>query len=185
MVSLLAMVAAVFAILAVVRLRGEETSGRAEPVLATALDRYRWLTGHLTVALVGGTAVLLASGLGIGLTASASTGDWSLLPGLLGAAAGYVPTVWLATGLALALFGWAPRALHLAWLVLGYGILIGMLGGLLQLPDWTFDLSPFTHVPQLPAAAMAWTPVLVLAAIAAALVAAGFAGFRRRGLETV
>jgi putative exporter of polyketide antibiotics len=51
-----ALVVAGFAIQSVQRLRGEESSGRAEPVLATAIGRGRWAAGHLAVAL-GGSAL--------------------------------------------------------------------------------------------------------------------------------
>ena len=52
----------------------------------------------------------------------------------------------------------------------------------LQLPAWAQDISPFTHTPKLPAADLTALPVLGLIAIAAALVAAGLASFRRRDL---
>lgn len=65
-----------------------------------------------------------------------------------------------------------------------YAFLVGYLGSILQFPDWMNNLSPFGHVPQLPAAGMSWTPVLVLTALAAALIRLGLAGFRRRDLET-
>jgi ABC-2 type transport system permease protein len=42
------------------------------------------------------------------------------------------------------------------------------------------DLSPYAHVPALPADDLAAGPLLVLTAIAAALVALGLAGYRRR-----
>jgi len=54
----------------------------------------------------------------------------------------------------------------------------------LQFPDWMNNLSPFGHVPQLPAADMSWTPMLVLTVVAAGLIWLGLAGFRRRDLET-
>lgn len=183
--SMLAMVCSVFGILAIARMRTEETSGRAEPVLSTALTRTGWVAGHLTVALAGGAAVMLACGLGLGLSAMASTGDSSLLTGLLGAALTYVPAVWLATGLALTLFGLLPGAVHAAWAVLVYALFVGMIGPLLRLPGWLNDLSPFFHVPQLPAADFTVTPVVLLAAVAAGLVAIGFAGVRQRDLESV
>jgi hypothetical protein len=44
------------------------------------------------------------------------------------------------------------------------------------------DVSPFTHVPRLPAGAVSATPLLWLTAVALALTAAGLAGFRRRDL---
>lgn len=46
------------------------------------------------------------------------------------------------------------------------------------------DLSPFGHLPKLPGGNMAWTPVLVLTAIAVALTAAGLVSLRRRDLAT-
>jgi ABC-2 type transport system permease protein len=42
------------------------------------------------------------------------------------------------------------------------------------------DLSPFQHVPHMPVEDFAAGPILALTAIAAALVAAGMVGFRRR-----
>jgi ABC-2 type transport system permease protein len=42
------------------------------------------------------------------------------------------------------------------------------------------NLAPFTHVPQLPAAELTWTPLLWLSAVAVVSMALGLAGFRRR-----
>jgi ABC-2 type transport system permease protein len=44
------------------------------------------------------------------------------------------------------------------------------------------DLSPFTHSPKLPGGEVTALPLIVLTAIAAALVLAGVAGFRRRDI---
>jgi ABC-2 type transport system permease protein len=53
---------------------------------------------------------------------------------------------------------------------------------LLGLPGWVSDLSPFAHVPRVPAEPMAWGPVLALVAVAAVAVAVGLVGYRRRDL---
>jgi len=53
-------------------------------------------------------------------------------------------------------------------------------GPLLDVPGWVLDISPYEHVPAVPAATVAAGPLLALAAVAAALTAAGLAGFRRR-----
>jgi ABC-2 type transport system permease protein len=66
------------------------------------------------------------------------------------------------------------------WAALVTCLLIGQLGPVLQLDQWVLDLSPFTHVPQLPGAELTWTPLLWLTALALALTVAGLAGFRRR-----
>lgn len=183
-VSLMAIAAAVFATLTVLRLRSEESAGRAEPVLATATSRMRWVASHLAVAALGSAVILLLGGAGLGVTVSATLGDATVLPDLLGAAAAYLPAVWLTAAFGVALFGAVPRASVLVWLVIAYAAVIGSFAAILDLPDWTLDLSPFGHIPALPAVDMNWTPVAVLTLIAAVLTLIGLVGFRSRDLET-
>lgn len=180
----IAVVASLYVVMAALRPRSEETAGRAEPLLATGLSRSRWVGSHLVVALGGGTLVLLLGALGLGLAGAAATGDAGLLGRLLGAGLAYAPALWVTGGVAALLFGWAPKATAVAWLVPVYGFVVGYLGKLLDLPGWMNDLSPFGHVPQLPSADMRWTPELLLVLVAAGLLAVGLAGFRRRDLET-
>ncbi|MEV5162596.1 ABC transporter permease [Streptomyces sp. NPDC053728] len=181
---ILAVVASVYVVMASLRPLAEEHAGRAEPLLATGLSRARWAGSHLAVALAGGTALLLAGGLGIGVLGAASTDDPGLVLSLTGAALAYAPALWVTAGVASVLFGWLPRAARAAWTVPVYAFVTGYLGQLLRFPDWTNDLSPFGHVPKLPAAPMEWTPLAVLTVIAAALVLFGLEGFRRRDLQT-
>jgi ABC-2 type transport system permease protein len=53
-------VAALYPLLALLRLRAEEQSGRAELLLAHSVSRLRWACGHLMLAM-GGSAVILAA----------------------------------------------------------------------------------------------------------------------------
>ncbi|MFC9888559.1 ABC transporter permease [Streptomyces pilosus] len=179
----LTVVAAVYVVMAALRPRAEETAGRAEPLLATGLSRSRWAGGHLAVALGGGTVVLLLAGLGFGIAGAASTGDAGLLPDLVGAALAYAPALWVTAGVAVVLFGWFPRAVQAAWAVPVYAFVVGYLGQILRFPGWMNNLSPFGHVPRLPAADLDWTPLLLLTLVAAGLVGLGLAGFRRRDLD--
>lgn len=57
------LIAAGSAVSAVLRLRSEETSGRAEPVLATATARISWGLSHLSIAAGGTVPILAATGL--------------------------------------------------------------------------------------------------------------------------
>ncbi|MFD6277726.1 ABC transporter permease [Streptomyces sp. NPDC060209] len=181
---ILAVVASVYVVTAALRPRTEENAGRAEPLLATGLSRARWAGSHLAVALAGGTALLLMVGLGIGVAGAASVGDSGLVLSLTGAALAYAPALWVTVGVAAVLFGWLPRAAQAAWAVPVYAFVTGYLGQLLQFPGWMSNLSPFGHVPQLPAAPMDWTPLAVLTLVAAALILLGLEGFRRRDLQT-
>jgi len=94
-----------------------------------------------------------------------------------------IPATLVLGGLAVALFGWLPRLTSLAWAALLLALLLGQLGQLLQLPQWLMDLSPYTHIPLVPTEDVRWTPLIVLTLIAAALIGAGVAGFRRRDVH--
>jgi len=177
-----ALVAVGFAIQSALRLRTEESEHRAEPVLATPVGRSPWMWSHLTIALVGSVAMLVASGLGFGLATAIATGDADALPRLVAASLAYTPALWVFVGVVAALFGAIPRFAGLAWAALGAIVFVGFLGPLLQLPDWMFQVSPLEHVPRMPVADFDVLPELVLTAIAAGLLAIGVVTFRRRDL---
>jgi ABC-2 type transport system permease protein len=181
-VAVLAMVCAIQAVMAVLRLRSEENAGRAEALLATGLSRTRWAAGHLAASVVGSTVILSLAGAGLGLAGAGATGDGDLVARAVGAALAYAPAVWVTSGIALAFVGWLPRAASAAWAVVVYSFLVIYLGGILRFPAWMHDLSPFGHVPQLPAAELRWTPLFVLTGVAAGAMAFGLAGLRRRDL---
>jgi ABC-2 type transport system permease protein len=124
--------------------------------------------------------VLLAIGLGAGLAYAIDNEDAGALPRLIGASLAQLPAVWVLGALAAGLFGLAPRALNIAWAALGACLLLWFLGPLLDLPNWVLDLSPYEHVPAIPAVSFDAGPLLALTAVAAALTAVGLAAFRHR-----
>ncbi|MFI6355658.1 ABC transporter permease [Streptomyces sp. NPDC050743] len=176
MVGMLGLVAALYVVSSVLRLSGEETSGRAEPVLATAVGRLRWAAGHLIIAFGGSALLMLLAGLGFAVGYGRQIGP------VLGACLLQVAAVWVIGGVAVLLFGVLPRGAVAAWGVAGAVLLIGWIGPALNAPRAVLDLSPFGHLPKLPGGGMEWGPVLVLLGLAAVLVAGGLAGVRRRDL---
>ncbi|NED95827.1 ABC transporter permease [Phytoactinopolyspora alkaliphila] len=184
LMSFLAMIVSIFAILAVLRLRTEEVGRRAEPVLSTAVSRQQWVGSHLTVAFGGSAVVMLLAGASFGLSGAIVTEDGGLFGRILGATAAQIPAVWVAAGLAVALFGLIPRFINVAWIIPVYGVVVVYMGGLFGLDPWTRNLSPSGHVPELPAADFEALPLAILLVIAAALTWLGLAGFKRRDLTT-
>ncbi|MFF9058833.1 ABC transporter permease [Streptomyces sp. NPDC101213] len=178
MTGMLGLVAALYVVASVLRLHGEETSGRAEPVLANAVGRLRWAAGHLAIAFGGAALIMLLAGLGLAAGHGREAGP--ILAGCLV----QLPAVWTVGGLAVLLYGLAPRLAPVAWGVAGAVLVIGWIGPALDVPRAVLDLSPFGHLPKLPGGGMEWGPVLTLTALAAALVAAGVAGLRRRDMTT-
>ncbi|WP_229074434.1 ABC transporter permease [Actinoplanes sp. DH11] len=176
-----ALLAAAYGVSSVLRARTEETSGRAEVVLATATSRWTWLAGQLSVAVLGTVLTLVAFGIGEGFAYGMSVSDPGQVPRLVGVALAYVPAVWLVVGVTVLAFGWLPRpATIVAWAVIAYCAVITLFADSFGLPGWSRQASPFVHTPQVPLDAATAPPFALLTLIAAALVAAGYAGLRRR-----
>ncbi|MDX8031457.1 ABC transporter permease [Lentzea sp. BCCO 10_0856] len=181
--QLLGLISSIYLVQAILRLRSEETSFRAEPLLATPVSRWGWVASHAVFALAGGAVVLAASGLGLGLVYGLQTDDLgTVLPQMLGAALAQLPAAWVIAGLALVLFGLFPQLTGVSWAVVSVSLVITLLGPALQLDQWIIDVSPFTHIPKYPDITAG--PLLWLTGVAVVLLAAGFAGFRRRDLTT-
>ena len=183
MAVFMAYLVGVYAILSVQSLRSEETSGRAEPVLATPVSRVAWLASHLVVTTAGVIVVLAMAGLGTGVGAAIVTGDVAHVWELTAAHLNQVPAVLVVLGLAALLFGLAPKLIALSWITVGYALLVGTFGALMDVPDAAFDLSPFEHAATMPVEGFAPTPAVVLAVLALIMGALGLAGFRRRDLH--
>ena len=158
--------------------RGEESTGRAELLLARPLSRGRWLGSHLLVALltpvwlllvVGATAGALASGAGM---PSAATLAW--------AAVSSAPSAWLCVAAALLLFAALPARTPFVWGFFGLAFTVAEFGELIGLPRWSIAWSPLDHIQPLPGgqvdvAMLAWT-----CGATAVAVALGTLQFRRR-----
>lgn len=184
-VSFLGMAAAFYAVQAVLRLRGEETSGRAEPVLSGSAGRLAWAGSHLVFPAIGSALVMAAGGLGVGIGAGAVLGDfWGWVGQMVRAGLITTPALWIIAAVAVALFGLMPKWTSGAYGVFGVLVFIAYLGPLVNAGQWFLDLTPFTHIPKVPGGVFHWTPLVWMTAAAAVLSAAGLAGFRRRDVSS-
>ncbi|CAN5790383.1 hypothetical protein BH23ACT5_BH23ACT5_22290 [soil metagenome] len=164
---------------ATLRIRAEEIGLRAEQVLATSVGRTPWALSHAVVALGGAVVLLVATGVGAGLTHGARIGDVAgQMSILVGAAVVQLPAVMVLGALALTLIGLVSRMTGLAWFALVAFLVLGQLGALLQLEQWLMNVSPFTHLPASPSEQLTAQPLVALVAVA--LGAVGLAGLRAR-----
>jgi polyether ionophore transport system permease protein len=177
--AIVGIIASAYGIQAATRMRAEETSGHLEPVLATAVSRTRWAWSHTVVALGGTTLLLVTAGLTAGIGYGAKEG-WNNLGRLMAGALVQIPAAWILAGIVVLAFGYAPRLAVAGWAALAFFVILGEIGPLLSVNHWVMDVSPYTHVPKLPGQPFHVTPLVLLTALAVVLVAAGFAGFRRR-----
>lgn len=178
----LAIGAAAYGIATGLRLRSEETSGRAEVVLASAVGRLRWLSSHAVIAAAGALWLLAVAGATAGISAGASTptGLAELLPAALATA----PAALVCVALTVVLFGFVPRWSSLAWGLLAVFVLLGEFGALLKLPSWALGASPFAHLGSLPGGDANALGLVALVAVAVALAVLAAVAFRRRDLAS-
>ena len=149
-------------------------------VLTTPVSRTRWYAAHVAVSLVLVTALMALFGLVLGVVGSAVTPLAPSVGAVAGAALSTVPAIWVVVGVAALLCGALPRVAPLVWGVLLVAFVVGELGTTMNLPSWVIDASPFAHLSQLPGGEFEPVPAVWLTLIAAALIVAGWAAYRRR-----
>ena len=182
--GIVGMATTVFTVQALLVMRAEEAEGRLEPMLGTAVRRSVWMGSYFAPAVLGTLALLVLAGASAGLAYGLVAGDVpARLAELIPAAVVQAPAVLVLAGIAVAAFGALPRlASGLTWAAVGAVLLVTFLGDVLKLPDPVRDLSPFSHLPALPAADVSAGPIAALLALAAGLTAIGLLAFRRRDL---
>ncbi len=186
MVQMAALAAAVHAVLTVLRGRSDEVTGRSETLHAATVGRLRWAVVHAVHALAGAAALLALFGVGLALASGGTAPDRLVRLGpLVGAALAQLPAVLVVGGVAALAAGLVPRfAPAVAWPALAVSVLLGpTFGASLGVPAWVTGLSPLSHAPKAPAAAVPGVPLVVLGAIAGGLVVLGVLAARRRDLR--
>lgn len=172
--------AATAGIQAVLRLRSEESEGRAEPLLAAPVSRRAWLLSAICAGTVSVAVVLVVTAIAAWL-GFAADGDAEAGGRAAGQALLYLPAALVFVGAAAVFVTVVPRpSLAVSWGALLLAVLVSMFGGLLDLPAAVIDASPLSRVATVPV--RSWASTFVLAVIAAALVAVSALAVRRREL---
>lgn len=145
-----------YAVMAILRIREEESLTRTEVVLSVAGSRTRYAVGHLLVAFVGSAAALALFGL--------CTGNFVSCIARL-------PAVWLVASITVLFYGFAPRvAASVSWSLFGALLLLEFLWEIKVIRNAVFAFSPFAWV--YPGVRVTFLPVFIML-----LVAAMFVGF--------
>ena len=163
--------------------RSEESGGRLDQILARPVSRTSWLGGRLVVAFV----VLLLSGVGAGVFAwlgAASQQAEVSFPTLLEAGVNLVPPAVAILGIGVLAFGIRPRMVSVVvYALLGWSLLIVVVGGIGAVSNWVLDTSVFHQMASAPAVSPHWVANGVMVAIGCAGALVGGAAFRRRDLQ--
>ena len=178
--SITAVVLTYFAATVVGHSARDESDGRAELVLATGTSRTRWFAATVVLALAGTAWLLLVTGAGLWIGYVAADGPG--IGNLLVAALAWAPAAWVVGGLAALSLALGTRWVALVWVWPAGFLTLGILGDLLHLPGWLTGLSPYAHVPLLPAAQWDWGSAGGLTAVAAVLLGVAWWRFRERDI---
>ncbi|NPV90769.1 MAG: ABC transporter [Firmicutes bacterium] len=147
MIYVICMVISIYPILATQRMRSEESSLRAETLLALPVSRLRYALSHLALSFAGAAVIIGIMGLAVGASAVLSTGDSSEFTRLFVETVVKIPAVWVTTGISALLFGVVPRAMAgISYTVLGVFILLEFFWEQQAVSETVFALSPFAHV---------------------------------------
>ncbi len=184
LLSILSMMAAIPALLVLLKLRSEERANRTEHLLARAVSRTKLMGSFLLVAVLVALIMQVLSILGLWSAAAMSVnGDPFPLGETLKAGMVYVPVVWILLGLVAALIGFFPKSASAIWAYLSYTFFTVYFGGLLQLPSWMAKLSPWGHIPNIPLEPVKGGTVVILLLVAVILMGLGFYGYNQRDIH--
>lgn len=140
-----------YAVQTMLRVRSEELTVRAEPVLAASVTRTRWVLGHLVHVMAGSCLLVAAAGIAVGLVHGLRTSTVaSSTAKVIGGGAPQLPAVFVLAGVAVFLFGFAPRWVAAAWAVLAAAAVLQQLGAILQVDQLLLNLSPYLTSPRSP-----------------------------------
>jgi ABC-2 type transport system permease protein len=177
-----ALLVAAFVLQSIVTLRTEEADGGAELQWSGALSRMRWAASRMIVPAVASGLLLFISGLAEGASFGAASHDPSAAWRYAGLSLAYWPTMLLVIAVLVLCTGWIPRAaITVSWIAYGAVVLVSLFGGILKLPDWVADHTPFTAIEDAANGALA-LPIILIAAVAVVLTGLGLLRLRRRDL---
>lgn len=182
LMSIISIFGTVPALQILLKLKGEEKRDRCEPLLAGAVSRTRLLAGFLVISIAVSIIMQFLTVLGLWAAGSIVMEQPISFSRMISAAFVYMPAMWTMIGLTVLLIGFYPKATGFVWLYLIFAFFVVYLGRALQLPEWTAELTPFGHIPQIPVDDMNFVTVSVLTVIAAVLSVFGFAGYNRRDI---
>lgn len=132
----------------VARARQEETHGTAEIVLATPIDRVRWLADFVLVGFAA-IVITLAAGLaGASVGIAANGGDADLYRSAATAALGQVAAATVFLAVTALVFVLVPRAtIAVGWGIIVLAAILGLFGPIFGLPEQVTWLSPVAAAP--------------------------------------
>lgn len=182
-VDVLVLLAAIPALISILRVAGEEKAHRAENILSKAVSRERFLSAHLIYAFAQSILMLFGAAFGMWATAAIVMEDPITFSNMMVKFFAYLPATLTMLGLAALLVGVLPKkAALITYSYMAVSLYLNYLGPILSMPDWTKYFTPYGVIPDLMASAVSPWPFVVLSVLAVGMVVGSFFKYRRRDL---
>ncbi|MDP2013141.1 MAG: hypothetical protein Q8L05_02835 [Actinomycetota bacterium] len=176
--------AAAYPISLLLRQANDEAEGRLELLLSTPSRRGQILGARLLEAFLGSIVLQVLVGIGVGTVTGFFADDRrQTFIDSIGYSVVALPAIWFIAALTALIVAAAPRLSWLSWLALAWCVVIGELGPLMNLPEWTQRLTPYWYNAHWPLDSTAG-PALIMVVLATAMVVAAFVTFQRRGIPS-
>jgi ABC-2 type transport system permease protein len=183
-VMILSMLSAIPVITIINRFHSEERRGRAEQIYSKSVSRSKNLLRLFSLSIIVAALQQVAIAVGIWCAADMSMEEPLKLGVMFTASMNYLPALVLFAGAACMLCGLIPKISGLSWFVLTTSFLFGYLGNLIDFPEWTKKINPFTALSKYPAEDISAAPIIILCIVGIVLMAIGTSAFKRRDLIT-
>lgn len=183
LMSVISMICTIPPLMAMLKLKGEESKNRTEHLLSRAVSRIRLMGSYFVISIVSGFAMLSLAAIGLGAVGNSVMEEGIAFGRLYSAAMVYLPAMWIMIGLAALLIGVAPKLSGIVWAYLTYSFFVVYLGGLLQLPEWMSTLSPYNHIPKVPVEEIDYMKLFILTIVAIVIIAVGFIQYKNRDIQ--
>lgn len=182
LMSIIALISSIPVLMAVLKIKGEEGKNHTEHLLGRAVSRTRVLGSYYIISFVTGIVMLALAATGLWFAGNAVLEGGIEFSLLFSAAIIYLPAIWVMMGMAILIFGTAPKFTGFTWLYLIFSFIVVYMGNLLQFPEWLINLSPYGHIPQIPVDDMDFIKVIVMTVIAFIITIVGFIGYNKRDI---
>ncbi|HBF74713.1 MAG TPA: ABC transporter permease [Lactobacillus sp.] len=178
---MMAIGASVPAIATMLRLNSDERKGWLESIHARSVSRFHLFSAYILVGLVTGLLTLFAGTFGMALGGQGAKHAFAISR-LMRSFWAFSPAVLVVIGMVAVLIGLLPRYQQIAWVIPIYAILSIYLGGLLDFPEWTKQLTPFGWINKVPLKAVQWDQAGWLVLLSIVLILVGYGLYQRRDL---
>jgi ABC-2 type transport system permease protein len=179
--SMVGIIASIFGVQVMTRVRSEEMEDRLEPIMATATARQRYFGSNVLVALVGPSVFVLIAGAVIAALGAGADLGFTFADGFVQAIA-VIPGVWTVVAFSALIIGARPKVAVAAWAGVLASFVLTLLGPTFGLDDWVLGISPFWHVPHTGSSDPDYSGLFWISLFTLGFLLVGFAGFRRRDL---